>query len=148
MKEVTSIFFLFLLSCKAITYKKTDDFIIKCPERFRDEVKLDIEDARKKWKHTENPIVAFYRGNDIGDYFHLNFQDVNGKEYDFGLGNNDYGKYVLHKKSGNYNDNPKYLNKKFIIHWKWKKSSFPCCSGEHETVKAYIPSITKLQLVQ
>lgn len=46
------------------------------------------------------------------------------------------------------NDNPTYLNKKFKIHWKWKITTFPCCEGEYQTVKAYQPSIIKLELLE
>lgn len=124
-----------------------DDFIIKCPESYKGELKSDIEYVKEQWKNVETPIIVFYRGNDFGDYFHLNFEDENGKKYDFGFGNNSYGEYVLFENSGHYEDVAKYLDKKFKVHWDWRASSFPCCSGEYEVVEAYLPSITKLELI-
>jgi hypothetical protein len=124
-----------------------DDFIINNRDRSSKALRLSIEYEREQWKNVKNPFVASYRGCDLGDYFHLNFEDANGKNYDFGFGNNNYGKYLLYDKT-DYNDNPKYLGKSFNIYWNWKITSFPCCDGEYDMVKAYLPSITKLELIE
>ena len=83
-------------------------------------------------------------GCDVFDYFHLNFQDDKGTEYDFGFGNNQLGDYTLCNED--ITDNKKYLGKTFLLYWNWEISRFPCCEGEYNTVEAYLPSITKLEL--
>ena len=92
--------------------------------------------------------VSSYEGNYFGDYHHIEFEDANGKRYDFGFGNNNFGDILLYFDDEQMNDNPKYLGKSFKIFWEWKISSFPCCSGEYESVEAYLPSITKLKLIE
>lgn len=82
----------------------------------------------------------------MGDYFHLNFEDVNGKTYDFGFGDNNLGEFVLCNEP-QFETNHKYLNRTFRIYWNWKITKFPCCDGDYEIVEAYIPSITKLELI-
>jgi len=99
---------------------------------------------KKRWKNVANPLIAVYKGNDFGDYHHIEFEDSNRKSYDFGFGNNDFGDIWLYSNDEQMNDNPQYLDKSFKMFWEWKISSFPCCSGEYEIVEAYIPSIIEL----
>lgn len=127
---------------------KTEDYIIQYPENQKEELSSHIEYVRERWQNVPNPMIATYEGNDINDYFHLNFKTADGEEYDFGDGNNDYGKYKLFEPSGHYVDNPKYLGKKFKVYWDWKLSEFPCCDGEYHEAKAYLPSITGLELIK
>lgn len=124
-----------------------DDFIINDKDKKSKAVRSTIEYKREEWENVKNPIVATFKGCDFGDYFHLNFEDANGKNYDFGFGNNNYGEYLLFDKT-DYNDNPEYLGKTFKICWNWKITSFPCCDGDYEKVEAYLPSITKLELIE
>ncbi len=124
-----------------------DTLIIKCPENLISELKQFIKFQKEEWKNVKNPFIATYKGNDFGDYHHINFEDVNNKSYDFGHGNNYFGSFLLFFNDKHLNDNPKYLEKQFKIFWKWKISSFPCCSGDYKSVEAYLPSITKLELL-
>lgn len=124
---------------------KTEDFIISTRYKKSKPVRLSIEHQREEWKNVKNPFVAIYRGCDLGDYFHLNFEDTDGKSYDFGYGNNNYGKYALFNNA-DYSDNPRYTGRSFIVFWSWKATSFPCCDGEYDMVEAYLPSITRLEL--
>lgn len=124
------------------------DLILECPDRFKNELISDIKYLKKKWENTPNPIIVQYLGNDIGDYFHLNFKSKNEEYFDFGVGANEFGKYSLYTDSGHYEDNPKYVNQWFRIYWEWKISKFPCCSGEYNWVKAYQPSIISLELLE
>lgn len=126
---------------------KTDDFIVKEKDRSSEALRRTIEYEREQWKAVTNPFVATYRGCDIGDYFHLNFEDRTGKNYDFGFGSNNYGDYMLFTPL-NYMDNPEYLGKSFRIYWSWKVSTFPCCDGEYDMVEAWLPSITRLELLK
>lgn len=125
---------------------KIEDFIINKKDKKSTSLKSNIEYDKEEWKNVKSPFIASYKGCDFGDYFHVNFEDANGKTYDFGHGENDFGAYKLYNKT-DFTDNPKYLGKSFKIYWNWKISSFPCCDGEYDMVKAYQPSITKLELI-
>jgi hypothetical protein len=111
-------------------------------------VKRYLDGLRINWKNTANPIIATYEGNDFGDYHHIIFKDAKGNTYDFGQAANIYGKYQLHELSGQYEDNPAWLGKRFKVYWEWKLSDFLCCEGEYEKTKAYLPAITKLELIK
>ncbi|MBL7912464.1 MAG: hypothetical protein JNJ41_15495 [Bacteroidia bacterium] len=127
---------------------KTDDYIKHYPVNQNAELRSEIERLRKEWKNAPNPITAIYQGNDFGAYHHLLFKAANGAVYDFGQAKNNYGQYNLHKLSGQYEDNPEFLGKEFKVYWDWKLSEFLCCHGEYGEAKAYLPSITKLELVK
>lgn len=123
-----------------------NEFIIEAPKNYETELKQYIEYEKEKWKNIPNPFIATYKGNYIGDYHHIEFKDDKGEIYDFGFGENDFGDILLFNKE--LDDNPKYLEQSFKIFWKWKISSFPCCSGDHKPAKAYLPSIVKLEKTQ
>lgn len=125
---------------------KTEDFIITPAFRKSAELHSMLEYTREEWKNVQSPFKAVYTGCDIGDYFHLNFEDAQGKSYDFGFGNNNYGDILLFDTVA-YESNRKYVGRSFRIHWTWKISKFPCCEGEYDNVEAYYPSITKLEIV-
>jgi hypothetical protein len=127
---------------------KTDDYIKQYPANQNAQLRRHIEWLRKEWQNVPNPITATYQGNDFGDYHHILFKDANGVEYDFGQAKNNYGQYNLHELSGQYDDNPEFLGKKFKVSWDWKLSEFLCCDGEYGEAKAYLPSITKLELIK
>lgn len=124
----------------------TADFIITEEYKSSAELHSMLEYKREKWKNVQSPFTAVYTGCNIGDYFHLNFEDVKGKSYDFGFGNNNYGDILLFDTVA-YESNRKYVGRTFRIHWTWKISKFPCCDGEYDNVEAYYPSITKLEVV-
>ena len=111
-------------------------------------VKRHLKELKKTWKNTANPLIATYEGNNFGDYQHIIFKDAKGNTYDFGQAANNYGKYKLHELSGQYDDNPAWLGKKFKVYWEWKLSHFLCCEGDYDKSKGYLPSITKLELIK
>lgn len=127
---------------------KIDDYIKQYPANQTAELRRDMERIRKEWQNAPNPITATYQGNDFGDYHHILFKAANGVEYDFGQAKNNYGQYKLHELSGQYNDNPEFLGKKFKVYWDWKLSKFLCCDGEYGKAEAYLPAITKLELIK
>ncbi len=128
---------------------KTDDFIKQYPANQQAELRSQIEWLRKEWKNVPSPLTATYQGNDFGDYFHIIFKAENGTEYDFGQANNSFGKYKLYDHlSEQLTDNPEYLGKAFKVYWDWKLAEFPCCDGEYDKAKAYLPTITKLELIK
>lgn len=124
---------------------KTEDFIVSKQYKTSAVVQSTVKYVIGQVKNVSSPFVATYKGCDVGDYFHLNFEDSKGKRYDFGYGNNHFGEYMLYD-SIDITDNPKYLGKTFLIYWNWEVSSFPCCDGEYDLVEAYVPSITRLEL--
>lgn len=127
----------------------TDDSLVQtCPPIWKEELLADLKRQRNHWMNIASPFIAIYKGNDISDYFHLNFEDSLGTNYDFGFGANQFGQYQLFEPSGHYIDNSDYLNQVFLIYWDWKIAQFPCCSGEYELVEAYTPSIISLELIQ
>lgn len=97
------------------------------------------------WKKVENPLEVTYKGAYFGDYFHLNFEGPEGIGYDFGNGNNNLGVYMLHDEE--FEENEKYVGKRFNITWEWKLSQFLCCDGMMEGHEAKIPSIVQLELL-
>jgi len=132
---------------KITEFKSVDDYIINKKDKSNKALRSNIKYEIEQWKNVSNPFVASYQGCDFGDYFHLNFKDANSKNYDFGFGNNNYGEYSLFDTLS-FKDNHKYLKHSFKIYWDWKPTSFPCCDGEYNLVKAYLPSITKLELLE
>lgn len=127
---------------------KVDDYIKHYPTNQNNALKRHMEELRKEWQNVPNPITATYQGNDFGDYHHILFKATNGIHYDFGQAKNNYGQYKLHELSGQYEDNPEFLGKEFKVYWDWKLSEFLCCEGEYGKAKAYLPSITKLELIK
>lgn len=124
-----------------------EQFIVSCPESLKPEVIQLVEYTRKEWKSIPNPFIAKYTGNGFGDYHHINFQDAAEHIFDFGSANNDFGDYVLFDEE-TLDDNLDYLDKTFKVYWTWKASKFPCCSGGYESVEVYMPSISKLKLLE
>src|SRR3989338_3357085 len=127
---------------------RIEDFIIYCPEAYLEELKLLLEYEREAWQNVTNPFVARFEGTQFGDYVHIVFKDAEEKTYDLGFGYNDFSAFELYTDEEEMNDNPNALGKQFKIHWEWKASSFPCCSGEYEMVEAFLPSITHLELIE
>ena len=124
-----------------------NEFIIECPNSYKEELKQYLKFERKEWKNVPNPFIADYDGNEFGDYHHIIFKGGKNKSYDFGFGSNDFGEFELFSDD-ELIDNPKYVGRTFKVYWEWKAASFPCCSGEYDMVKAYLPSIVRLELVE
>ncbi len=101
-----------------------------------------------EWKNVPNPLLATYQGSDFGDYHHVIFKSESGVEYDFGQARNNYGQYTLHELSGQYEDNPEFIEKQFSVYWDWKLTEFLCCDGEFGEAIAFLPTITKLELIK
>ena len=127
---------------------KTADYIIQYPANKKSGITSHMEHLIQAWQNVPNPITATYIGNDFGDYHHIHFKDANGVEYDFGQANNNFGEYKLFENSGQYEDHPGYLGKEFKVYWDWTLSEFLCCDGEYGKAKAYLPAITKLELIK
>ena len=96
---------------------KTEDFIIECDEEVKANAIMDLDYMRENWKNAPNPLIATYKGNEFGDYFHIMFEDKEGNGYDFGSGNNHFNEYNLYDNSDQLEDNQQYLNQTFKIYW-------------------------------
>ncbi len=95
--------------------------------------------------NNQNTLIAKYQRTSMGDYFHLIFQDENGKDWDFGNGNNNLGDYnSLNDPNA---DNSKYVNKKFEINWDNINAEYFCCEGALNLVEGEVPTIIKLKLI-
>lgn len=106
-------------------------------------------DEIKEWKDVPNLLTVKYWGIERGDYFHLLFVDKKGVTYDFGFGENNFGKYELYRdtETGTF-ENPELLCKKFKLFWEIKKTTYPCCDGEYDKTEGLQPSIVKLELIE
>lgn len=125
-----------------------DNYISIYPTGQKTEIENYINWLITSWDSVPNPIIAIYRGNDFGDYFHITFEDEHGNYYDFGDGANHFGEYPLFDNADDYADNPYYLNKLFKIHWDWKLANFPCCDGNYSETEAFLPSIIQLEVLE
>lgn len=125
-----------------------EDYLFQCPPDIREELLADLTHQIDNWKSVPKELVATYLGTEIGDYFHVLFQDESGKEYDFGSGNNNFGEFELFLDGMDYEANSSLKGKQFRIFWDWEVAEFPCCSGEYEFVQAYQPSVIRLELLE
>lgn len=89
--------FLFL-TISYFSVSQIDTLIIECPLNHKNSLKAELLYLQTEWENTPNTLILIYKGNDIGDYFHLNFEDESGNNYDFGSGENNYSDYQLHEK--------------------------------------------------
>ncbi|MTI30279.1 hypothetical protein [Xanthovirga aplysinae] len=103
-----------------------------------------LEGLKVEWKEAENPLTATFIGSEMGDYFHLVFEDANGKRYDFGNGKNELGDISLFDEE-TLESNSSFVGKQFKIRWDWKLSSFSCCEGQMNPVEAEVPSIVNIE---
>ena len=104
-----------------------------------------LETQKKEWEGIVNPMTVTFKEFVLGDYPHIIFADAEGKEFDFGDGNNAYGEF---SPADFQDEESQYLGKKFNITWEWKESEFNCCEGAMDLVKAKVPSIAKIELVK
>lgn len=133
----------------SITKKWTNDQFFTNPQSALWGPKNKITNQRRFWDNVSIPFTAHFQNIIFGDYLHVLFKDDQGKVYDFGSGQNDFGQFTSVDKNYQINIlNPEYTNQKFKIYWEWKLSKFPCCEGEFKTVEAFQPSIIKLELVE
>ena len=107
------------------------------------EVKNIISEIQENMKNVENPLVATYLGSEIGDYFYFNFAGTDGKFFDFGNGNNNYGDIPFGENDLEINS--KLIGKKFIIYWGWSKAEFYCCEGRMDTYISDFPCILNIE---
>ncbi len=152
MKYLITLFFLSLTYFSVGQGQHNDDIdtlIISCPRNYYENVREEILFFLDKWENIPNPVVVVYKGTKYKEYFQINFKSLDGKKLNFAQGDNSFGDYKLFDGKGeDKKTNKEYLNKQFKIHWEWKQSSYPCCHGDYQMIKAYQPSIIKMELVE
>jgi hypothetical protein len=134
-------------SAKDVENWTVDDFVIKKPEDFKkEELTRVMNQTIETWATVENPLTLVYKGVEMGDYYHVSFDDQkNNAHYDFGSGDNNFEDYQI---MNDFDEtNPKYLDQTFKVTWAWKASYFLCCSGGMNSINAYQPSVVKMELV-
>ncbi|PLX25464.1 MAG: hypothetical protein C0599_00530 [Salinivirgaceae bacterium] len=124
------------------------DFIKKYPEGSEIELIEFLQSKIEYWDWADNPLFVTYKGNRYEGYHHIEFENDNGEIYDFGYGDNDYGRIQLFYDDDQTTDNPMYIGQRFKIYWEWRMVEFPCCEGEYKEAKAYLPSIVKLEMIE
>ena len=104
------------------------------------DVKKYISEINEQMNNVDNPFIATYLGSEIGDYFYFPFVGLNGRYFNFGNGNNNYGNIPFGEND--LEDNSDLIGKKFIIHWQLNSTSFYCCEGSMKEYVAKLPAIT------
>jgi hypothetical protein len=104
-----------------------------------------LDNVHAQFDDLTSPFEAKYSGFSMGDYPHIVFEAKDGKEYDFGDGENSFGTF---KEEAILDENSKYKGKKFKVTWEWKTASFNCCEGEMTLMTAKVPTIVNLELMK
>ena len=106
------------------------------------DVKKYVSEINEKMNNVDNPIIATYLGSEIGDYFYFPFEGSDGKYFDFGNGNNNYGTIPFGENDLEINSD--LIGKKFTIYWQFSSTYFYCCEGSMQEYIADLPSITHI----
>lgn len=151
-KHLKFLFFLMLSVCSIACQSREKPKMAQEPAKpdkslaeYSPSVQTHLNQLKEEWSAVPNPLVARFTGAELVDYFHLTFEDAQGRTYDFGNGENRLGEMRLYGE--NFISNPEQVGKVFRIDWDWKKSSFYCCEGEMNTVEAPVPSIIAIEAV-
>ena len=104
------------------------------------DVKKYISEINEKMNNVDNPLIATYLGSEIGDYLYFPFIGMDGKYFDFGNGNNNYGGIPFSENDLEIDSD--LIGKKFTIYWQWSSTSFYCCEGRMDEYITELPSIT------
>ena len=107
-----------------------------------DDVKKYVSEINENMNYVDNPLTATYIGSEIGDYFYFLFEGNDGKVFDFGNGNNEYGTIPFGENDLEINSD--LIGKKFTIYWKLSPSYFYCCEGRMDEYIADLPSIINI----
>lgn len=114
------------------------------PEEQSPQLKAHLERLHEEWKEVPLNLKLRFVNAEMGDYFHLVFEDEKGRSLDFGDGANNLAGVELYNEA--FEPNPAMIGKTFIVTWEWKEAPFMCCEGEMESVRASVPSITQIKL--
>lgn len=102
-----------------------------------------IQGSKYNDKDTTYSIIATYLGASFYDYYYFPFKGEDGTYYDFAYGQNNLGEIPFDHYDAEMKS--ELIGKKFIINWKWKSSSYPCCEGQMNNTEDDIASILSIE---
>tara|TARA_B100000795_G_C22496003_1_gene322104 strand:+ start:94 stop:447 length:354 start_codon:yes stop_codon:yes gene_type:complete len=92
-----------------------------------------------------NELVAEYSYSEQGDYAYIVFTALDGKEWDFGAGNNNFGSFDF--EGENFEGNKELVGKRFKIYWINKKVEAYAEDGE-TVIQIEALSVIKIELLK
>ena len=92
-----------------------------------------------------NELIAEYSYSEQGDYAYIVFTDLDGIEWDFGSGKNNFGSFDF--QGENFEANKELVGERFKIYWVNKKVEAYAEDGE-TIIKIEAPSIIKIDLIK
>ena len=92
-----------------------------------------------------NELIAEYSYSEFGDYPYIIFTDLDGNEWDFGQGYNDFGSFDF--EGDNFDTNDMLVGKKFNIYWANKRVETYAEDGE-TVIEIEFPSVIKIELLE
>ncbi len=92
-----------------------------------------------------NELIAEYSYSEQGDYAYIVFTDLDGKEWDFGAGKNNFGAFDF--EGDNFEGNKKLVGARFKIYWLNKKVEAYAEDGE-TIIHIEAPSVIKIDLIE
>jgi len=119
------------------------NFLDSAQIAYPDQVKEIILSEKLNMKGVNNPMLAYYKGSEFGDYFYFTFTGSGGKHFDFGSGDNNLGDIPFTEHDTEIKS--ELIGKKFIIHWELKTAHFNCCEGSMDLYKGDFPSILSIE---
>jgi hypothetical protein len=87
-------------------------------------------------------LIAEYSYSEQGDYAYIVFTDLDGKEWDFGSGKNNFGSFDF--EGDNFEGNKELVGERFKICWVNKKVETYAEDGE-TIVQIEAPSVIKIE---
>lgn len=103
----------------------------------------DVKEVKYKDKEATYFTIATYLGASLNDYYYFPFKGEDGKYYDFAYGKNHLGSIPFGAHDAEMKS--ELIGKKFIIHWRWQTSSYPCCEGQMNNYEGDIASILSIE---
>ena len=90
-------------------------------------------------------LIAEYSFSEFGDYPYIVFTDLDGNEWDFGEGDNNFGSFDFEGDS--FETNKELVGERFKIYWKNKKVKTYAEDGE-TVIEVEAPSVIKIELLK
>ena len=92
-----------------------------------------------------NELIAEYSYSEQSDYAYIVFTDLDGKEWDFGSGQNNFGSFDF--EGDNFEGNKELVGERFKIYWIDKKVEAFAEDGE-TIIQIEAPSVIKIELLK
>ena len=92
-----------------------------------------------------NELVAEYSYSEQGDYAYIVFTDLDGIEWDFGSGKNNFGSFDF--EGENFEGNKELVGERFKIYWVNKRVETYAEDGE-TVIEIEFPSVIRIELLE